>query len=209
MDSSSTPSLNKLHWEEVLPPAGKIGSESLYLNRLLQYLCQENALYGAALYIETDEGLRRQASCGRDDYPMMLAADADPPDPHFKLPAGLLVYASEASAPVDLTGPWALALTSAQQATVLGRHLKQQSFVVNYRGVELEALYDVGLAIASMLNLEGLGEEALLRAVSLLDARRGALYLRDGKRFVLDHTFGGEAAAELPLDDPQIQRLLE
>lgn len=209
MDSSSTSSLNELHWEEVLPPAGKVGSESLYLNRLLQFLCQENQLSGAALYFETEEGFKRQVSCGREDYPMTLTSDADLPRSHFKLPGGLLVYTSEASTPVDLSGPWALALTSAQQATILGRHLKQQSFVVNYRGVELEALYDVGLAIASMLNLEGLGEEALLRAVSLLDARRGALYLRDGEHFVLDHTFGGEAAAELPLDDPQVQSLLE
>ena len=75
-------------------------------------------------------------------------------------------------------GPVVLAWRRRLRAAVLRRRLKEQSFAVNYRGVELEALYDVGLAIASMLNLEQLGEEILLRAVSLLDARRGALYLR-------------------------------
>lgn len=48
---------------------------------------------------------------------------------------------------------------------------------MSYQGVELEALYDVGLAIASTLDLDTLTDEILMRAVSLLDARRGALYL--------------------------------
>ena len=60
--------------------------------------------------------------------------------------------------------------------------------------VELEALYDVGLAVASTLDLDRLSEEILLRAVSLLDARRGALYILEDGRYRLDRTFGGEAA---------------
>ena len=79
------------------------------------------------------------------------------------------------------------------RALHLERQLKEQHFQANYRGVELEALYDVGLAIASTLDLDRLSEEMLLRAVSLLDARRGALYLLEDGCYRLDRTFGGDA----------------
>ena len=60
--------------------------------------------------------------------------------------------------------------------------------------VTLQAVYDVGLAIVSTLNLEELTEEILLRAVSLLDARRGAFYLRNAEgRLALAGTIGGGA----------------
>ena len=111
----------------------------------------------------------------------------------YCLPEGLLLYRADGEARTDLEGPLILALSSALRAALLRGRLKQQSFAINYRGVELEALYDVGLAIASMLDMGQLGEEILLRAVSLLDARRGALYLRSGSRYLLDHTLGGDA----------------
>ena len=78
-------------------------------------------------------------------------------------------------------------------------HIQEQSFQANFRGVELENLYEVGLAIASTLDLDELGEQVLLRAVSLLDARRGALYLlrRRWQRlpacYRLTSRFGGDA----------------
>jgi sigma-B regulation protein RsbU (phosphoserine phosphatase) len=76
----------------------------------------------------------------------------------------------------------------------LRQDLKEQQFQVNYRVVELEALYDVGLAVAATLDLDKLSEEILLRALSLLDARRGALYILEGERYQLERTFGGAAA---------------
>ncbi len=76
----------------------------------------------------------------------------------------------------------------------LADELKDRKFHDNYNVVTLQAVYDVGLAIASTLNLEELTEEILLRAVSLLDARRGAFYLRDGEgRLALAGTIGGGA----------------
>jgi sigma-B regulation protein RsbU (phosphoserine phosphatase) len=74
--------------------------------------------------------------------------------------------------------------------------------------VELEALYDVGLAVAATLDLERLSEEILLRAVSLLDARRGALYILEGEAYHLEGTFGGEAAATLAAGDSQLAAFL-
>ncbi len=209
MDQPATSSAERLSWEDVLSSASKAGSERLFLHRLLQFFCQENDLSGAALYTEIDESFERQASCGVGSFPVSIQDGESNSGERLELPGGLLIYTSTETSPADLSGPLALALSSTLQAAILRLRLKQESFVVNYRGVELEALYDVGLAIASMLNLEDLGEEALLRAVSLLDARRGALYLRQDSRYLLDHTLGGDAKSELPLDDPQIQLILE
>ena len=76
----------------------------------------------------------------------------------------------------------------------LADELKDRKFHDNYNVVTLQAVYDVGLAIASTLNLEELTEEILLRAVSLLDARRGAFYLRNAEgRLALAGTIGGGA----------------
>ncbi len=76
----------------------------------------------------------------------------------------------------------------------LADELKDRKFQDNYNVVTLQAVYDVGLAIASTLNLEELTEEILLRAVSLLDARRGAFYLADEDgRLALAGTIGGGA----------------
>lgn len=98
-------------------------------------------------------------------------------------------------------------LASALRSCRLRRELKDQQFLVNYRVLELESLYDVGLAIAATLDLDRLSEEVLLRAVSLLDARRGALYiLEDGPegRYRLDRTFGGDAAPAIDAADPDL-----
>jgi phosphoserine phosphatase RsbU/P len=98
----------------------------------------------------------------------------------------------------------------------LRQRLKEQRFQANFRGVELEALYDVGLAVAGTLDLEQLSEEILLRAVSLLDARRGALYLLDqgleqsasGRHYRAARTFGGEAGPSFAVDDPELHAFL-
>lgn len=85
---------------------------------------------------------------------------------------------------------------------LLERRLKHEDFLSRYRGVELEALYDVGLAITGTLDLDTLGEEILFRAVSLLDARRGALYGVDNGGYQLTRAIGGDAAATIPDDHP-------
>ncbi len=94
-------------------------------------------------------------------------------------------------------------LVAEARAYELGERLKRERFEGNYRGVEIEALYDVGLAIASTLDLDELAEEILMRAVALLDARRGAFYRTDGGGFRLDKTLGGDA---LPAVEPDLAR---
>lgn len=197
-----------MSWEDVLGAARLREGERAFLVRLLQLLCESRGLKAAALYSGSDECFERQVMWGSEAFPASIDGDDSGGYESLELPEGRLLFASGEEDWKRPKGPIVLALAAGLRAAVLRRQLKEQSFVVNYRGVELEALYEVGLAIASMLNLEQLGEEILLRAVSLLDARRGALYLRSGGRLVLDHTLGGDAMPELPLDDPQVAQVL-
>ncbi|HEY3056243.1 MAG TPA: SpoIIE family protein phosphatase [Thermoanaerobaculia bacterium] len=67
---------------------------------------------------------------------------------------------------------------------------REGDFQLKYRLWELESLYDIGLSIASTLNIDELADEILFRMISLTNARRAALYLRDGGGFVLFRSFG-------------------
>ena len=167
------------------------------MQRLLELVAQTGRLAAAAVYSAGEGGFVQEVAFGSDDFPLMLEPGGESGFSSQVIPSGLLLYqpAGPESRPPD--GPAVAALAASLRALHLERRLKQQRFEVNYRGVELEALYDVGLAIASTLNLEQLGEEILLRAVSLLDARRGALYLVSGASYRLEHTFGGEASPKI------------
>jgi phosphoserine phosphatase RsbU/P len=84
-------------------------------------------------------------------------------------------------------------------AEFLGTHISNQrllqearegDFQLKYRLWELESLYDIGLSIASTLNIDELADEILFRMISLTNARRASLFLREGERFVLFRAFG-------------------
>jgi sigma-B regulation protein RsbU (phosphoserine phosphatase) len=208
MTRRATSSEEPLSWQGVLDAATWRDGERAFLRRLLEFLCQTHDLEAAALYSPADEAFRCQVAWGGAAFPAAIEASAIEGYGLVELPHGLLLYQPGGDSPRDVEGPLLMALTAGLQAVLLRQKLKRQNFVVGYRGVELEALYDVGLAIASTLNLEQLGDEILQRAVALLDARRGALYLRSEGKFRLDRTLGGDARHELPRDDPQIGGLL-
>src|SRR5687768_6670017 len=84
---------------------------------------------------------------------------------------------------------------------------REGDFQLKYRLWELESLYDIGLSIASTLNIEELADEILFRMISLTNARRAALFLRDRDRFSLYRSFG-EVRGEL-LDQDLTQTLLD
>jgi sigma-B regulation protein RsbU (phosphoserine phosphatase) len=67
---------------------------------------------------------------------------------------------------------------------------REGDFQLKYRLWELESLYDIGLSIASTLNVDELADAILFRMISLTNARRAALFLRDEDRFRLYRTFG-------------------
>ena len=68
---------------------------------------------------------------------------------------------------------------------------REGDFQLKYRLWELESLYDIGLSIASTLNIDDLADEILFRMISLTNARRAALFLReDAGGFTLYRSFG-------------------
>jgi sigma-B regulation protein RsbU (phosphoserine phosphatase) len=77
---------------------------------------------------------------------------------------------------------------------------REGDFQLKYRLWELESLYDIGLSIASTLNVEELADEILFRMISLTNARRAALYLREGARFALYRSFGDVPTGALAAD---------
>lgn len=89
-------------------------------------------------------------------------------------------------------------------ARLLARKIKDTRFELKERVLELESLYDIGLAVAGTLELERLADEILLRSISLTNSRSGSLQLLEEGRIVLTRSFGAdllppEAAACLEL----------
>ncbi len=183
------------------------GGSRRSLERLLGLLDRALGAPGAALYVKGERGYRREAAAGTAHFEDHLA---EPPAGAALLPfaGGFVQLAAAVPAPPREAGALLVALASATRELQLRGQLKRQDFEVKSRGVQLEALYDVGLAIAGTLDFERLCEEVLMRAVSLLDARRGALYLKAGGRMRLDRAFGGDAQGEIDLDSTEGRELL-
>jgi sigma-B regulation protein RsbU (phosphoserine phosphatase) len=72
----------------------------------------------------------------------------------------------------------------------LAQEMREGDFQLKYRLWELESLYDIGLSIAGTLNIDALADEILFRMISLINARRAALFLRDGDKFRVYRSFG-------------------
>src|SRR5437762_664365 len=82
-------------------------------------------------------------------------------------------------------------------STVIANHrllqeTREGDFQLKYRLWELESLYDIGLSIASTLNIDDLADQILFRMISLTNARRGALFLRESDGFKLYRAFRSE-----------------
>lgn len=199
-------------WRDLFSLTKKEAEDRRVLERQLRRWSRARGNVDAALYAAVDGGFRSQARVGRTRFPETVAADdlqrSTEAWQRIELPdALLLMAASEAQSLPETADPSLMLLAAGSRISELKRQIQEQSFQAKFRGVELEALYDVGLAIASTLDLEELGAEVLLRAVSLLDARRGALYLLDGDHYRLTSRFGGAARDELAHDEIDVERL--
>ncbi len=191
-------------WAQLFSLTRKEADDRQVLERELRRWCQAHGA-DAALYTEVGGDRHRLLQVGRTPFPEQLADTEDSAGwARLELPRAQLLH----TAGSDVAAEEALLLLAAgARISELKRQIQEQRFQAKFRGVELEALYDVGLAIASTLDLEELCEEALLRAVSLLDARRGALYLLEGSSYHLTSRFGGEALVELPAEDNDVASL--
>src|SRR5438552_5365147 len=85
----------------------------------------------------------------------------------------------------------------------LSQEMREGDFQLKYRLWELESLYDIGLSIAGTLNIDHLADEILFRMISLINARRAALFLRDGDTFKPYRSFG-----DVPVAEEELQRLI-
>ena len=194
-------------WSELLDLSRNEAGEGPLSEKLLSLWAGRHAASSAALYLRRDGHLERECAVG-DPLPEMLeeaALDAGPLR-SLPFPDGRLVYAGEQASDGE---PLTVLLASALRSSRLRRELKEQQFQLSYRVLELESLYDVGLAIAATLDLDRLADEVLLRAVSLLDARRGALYLLEDGTYRLDRTFGGNAAPAIEANDPGLSLCMD
>ncbi len=193
-------------WTQLFSLAKKEADDRQVLEQELRRWCEAHGA-DAALYTETAGGRRRLLSVGRTPFPEQETGTESGGDwARVELPHAHLLHTAETDAAEQDT---LLLLAAGARISDLKRQVQEQKFQAKFRGVELEALYDVGLAIASTLDLEELCEEALLRAVSLLDARRGALYLLDSGSYRLTSRFGGRALAELPTVKNNVASLAE
>jgi sigma-B regulation protein RsbU (phosphoserine phosphatase) len=210
-------------WTELLDLYRDEAGEASLNDRLLGLWAREHGAAAAGLYLAKDGLLHQEAATG-SGLPVSLdetSLDAKPGDAKpgdagpgpfrsLRFPDGRLVYAPRGGAegyatPAGIAAdPLTVLLASLIRSCRLKRDLKEQQFQVNFRVVELENLYDVGLAIAATLDRERLSEEVLLRAVSLLDARRGALYILEDGSYRLARTFGGDAALTIDANDPDL-----
>lgn len=190
MTASSSLEARAEEWRDLLKLAAEPQGEVRLIERVLEAVCRESDASGAALYSKVEGGAVAEFATGDGGFPPRLGEDLPAGFRATSLPGALLILSgTEAPPPGDLQ----VVLATAVELRRLRHQLKRQGFEANLRGVELQALYDVGLAIASTLNLDELSEEILLRAVSLIDARRGALYLIDGDNLELARTIGGSA----------------
>jgi sigma-B regulation protein RsbU (phosphoserine phosphatase) len=176
------------------------GAETLFLRETLHIAREALAMDALAAYLDVDDGCECSAHVGTGDFPAALGRGEAVAWPSLPLSGGVLLL-SEPLAD-ELPEPLGLLIALGLRLCRLRANLKRLDFDAKYRGVEREAIYDVGRAIASTLDLPHVSEEILVRAVSLLDARRGALYLLDasgsrggekGGRYRLQSTIGGTA----------------
>lgn len=196
-------------WSQFIDLTHGHGNERALVEALLGHFVAQVGALGAALYLDVDGILERQVSVGGDRLPVRLDPSTGWDDPQIvRVPGGVVRFRMSDGGGHSLSPSSVATLATATHAFLLSERIKRQRFEVNYRGVELEALYDVGLAIASTLNLDELGEEVLLRAVSLLDARRGALYLLDGDQYVLNGSSGGAARERIDSSASEVESLL-
>lgn len=103
---------------------------------------------------------------------------------------GLLILAATSEDEQEIVRAAAVFVTALLVAQRLTTEAREGDFQLKYRLWELESLYDIGLSIASTLDLEQVADEILVRTISLLNARRAALYLRSDERFILHRAYG-------------------
>lgn len=187
-------------------------SASLHGTLILDAFRRHTPFVTGAVYVREGSGLRLTAKSQRCSAPELLELDVPaelttdfvlPVDPaQVLIPIrvaregiGVIALAKDEDGGTSADDLEVLHAAEAFLSSVMTTHrllqeTREGDFQLKYRLWELESLYDIGLSIASTLNLEELADEILFRMISLTNARRAALYLREGKGFSLYRSFG-------------------
>lgn len=183
-------------------------------SQILDAFVRHTSFNAGALYLRDGEAKMKLAASSAFEAPEEWDRVADQlrliPEPQLVLPirshreeVGVLAL-GEASAEAEDDHALAHAAVTFLGTVMTNQRLLQETregdFQLKYRLWELESLYDIGLSIASTLNIDELADEILFRMISLTNARRAALYLRDGSKYVLYRSFG-DVKAEFLTDD--------
>lgn len=193
-----------------LPPAERLGPSQAVAMSLaddvrtaLIDLIEHYRSPAAAAYLVSEQGGYVRWVAVGDGMPERWETDAGPAIP---VEGGLIGFPDGIELERDRVA--SLDLVSALLRThQLERELQHRRFQAGLDNVRLQALYDVGLAIASTLDRDQLIEEVLMRAVALLDARRGALFLYRGDDLRLAGAVGGDAVSRLELAPDELDDL--
>ena len=190
--------------------------------RILDAFTRHTRFDGGALYLREGRGsdmrLAAKSHCVAPEILIGDARDCLQPSPAVVIPlqshrepVGVIALsAREIDDAIEDDVAFVRAAAAFLATMITNQRLLQETregdFQLKYRLWELESLYDIGLSIAATLNVDELADEILFRMISLTNARRAALFLRDASgAFTLYRSFGdmpadfleGAAAEEL------------
>lgn len=196
-------------WSSLLSAEHRGVEERQDLARMLELWGRARGASSVAIYAPAADGHDLVATFGDVAMAERLAESESGADnlERVELP-GRFVLLHDADAPTEeVFSAGAMLLACAAGIIRLEEKLDEQKFFAMAQGVELVALYEVGLAIASILELEPLVEELLSRALLILEASRGALYQLQEGRYVLTRA-RGPALPELDSSRIDVNALL-
>ena len=162
-------------WSSLLSAERRGVEERQHLVRMLELWGHALGASRVAIYAPAVDGHDLVATFGDAAVAERLAESESGADnlERVELPGRfVLLHDSDASTEKAISAG-AMLLACAANIIQLEEKLDEQNFFAMAQGVELVALYEVGLAIASILELEPLVEELLSRALLLLEASRG------------------------------------
>jgi sigma-B regulation protein RsbU (phosphoserine phosphatase) len=177
--------------------SGQSGAEEgRAIHKLVDGWCGRMGKCAAALY--SPGGSHRLAVVGDAEFPDRVEDSVDEPNlRRLDLPGGGVLLHTSDRAAEEASLPGTALLGAAAAVSGMKRKLREQNLQAMSQGVELVALYEVGLAIASILDIDELAEEVLSRALMLTECSLGALYTIEDESFFLARA-RGEAEERIP-----------
>jgi sigma-B regulation protein RsbU (phosphoserine phosphatase) len=158
--------------------------ESRAIHKLVDGWCGRMGKCAAALY--SPGGSHRLAVVGDAEFPDRVGDSVDEPNlRRLDLPGGGVLLHTSDRATEEASQSGTALLGAAAAVSGMKRKLREQNLQAMSQGVELVALYEVGLAIASILDIEELADEVLSRALMLTECSLGGLYTLEDNEYRL------------------------